>query len=142
MEHIGVVAYFAQDEGKGTEMFQIVRILLLPFLALMFSLPMAGQGCPHAGLDHRLLGQPGCWIQRKLTIESAQPPSKIWSFHPGKFSVKIDPKHPHLLIEWPTSSGELWRFRVGYRWDANARAYIFPAMALKKAGQAMKEYQL
>jgi hypothetical protein len=24
----------------------------------------------------------------------------------------------------------LWRFRVGYRWDANAEAYIFPALSL------------
>lgn len=136
-------SYGAQDVRRGPGMFPFWRILLLlPLIALLFTLPMAGQGCPHEGLDHRLLGPPGCWIQRKLTIESAEPPSKIWSFHPGKFSVKIDPKHPHLLIEWPTSSGEFWRFRVGYRWDANARAYIFPALALKKVGQAMREYQL
>ena len=77
-----------------------------------------------------------------MTIESAQPPSKIWSFNLGKVSVKIDPKHPHLLMEWPTSSGKLWRFRAGYRWDANARAYIFPAIAFKKVDEQMKEYQL
>jgi len=36
----------------------------------------------------------------------------------------------------------LWRFRAGYRWDANARAYIFPAIAFKKVNEQMKEYQL
>jgi len=55
--------------------------------------------------------------------------------------MKIDPRHPHLLIEWPTASGGFWRFRAGYRWDANARAYIFPAIAFKKANGPMKEYQ-
>jgi hypothetical protein len=56
--------------------------------------------------------------------------------------MKIDPRHPHLLIEWPAaSSGKLWRFRAGYRWDANAKAYIFPAIAFKKTNEPMKEYQ-
>src|SRR5256886_8687881 len=55
--------------------------------------------------------------------------------------MKIDPRHPHLLIEWPTASGGFWRFRIGYRWDANARAYIFPALALKKVDGPMPEYQ-
>src|SRR5712692_9596465 len=114
---------------------------MLPLLALMFALTMAGQGCPHEGVDHRVFGRPGCWIQRKLTIENAQPPSKIWSFSLGKMAVKIDPKHPHLLIEWPTRQGKLWRFRAGCRWDANARAYIFPAMAFKMVDGPMKEYQ-
>ena len=110
-------------------------------VALILTLTVAGQDCPHEGSDRRLLGGTGCWIQRKLTIESAQPPSKIWSFNLGKISVKIDPKHPHLLIEWPTSSGKFRRFRAGYRWDANARAYIFPAIAFKKVDGPMKEYQ-
>jgi len=55
--------------------------------------------------------------------------------------VKIDPKHPHLLMEWPARSQRLWRFRMGYRWDANAKAYIFPALALKKVDRPMAEYQ-
>jgi len=54
--------------------------------------------------------------------------------------VKIDPKHPHLLIEWPARSQRLWRFRVGYRWDANARAYILPSLALKRVDGPMYEY--
>jgi len=58
-----------------------------------------------------------------------------------KLSVKIDPKHPHLLMEWPARSQRLWRFRMGYRWDANAQAYIFPALALKKVNGTMTEYQ-
>ena len=111
-------------------------------IALAFCLLWPGQGCPHEGSDHRLLGRHGCWIQRKLTIESARPPRKLWSFNLAKVSMKIDPRHPHLLIEWPTASGRFWRFRVGYRWDANARAYIFPAIAFKKANGPMKEYQL
>ncbi len=111
-------------------------------IASMFSFAIPGQGCPHAGADHRLFGRTGCWLQRELTIESAQPPSTIWSFHPGKVSVKIDPRHPHLLIEWPANSGRVWRFRAGYRWDANARAYIFPSLAIKKVDGPMNEYQL
>lgn len=109
-------------------------------IALVICLARAGQNCPHEGSDHRLLGRAGCWIQQKLTIESARPPSKIWFFDLGKMSMRIDPRHPHLLIEWPAVSGKLWRFRAGYRWDANARAYIFPSMALKKVDGPMKEY--
>ena len=110
-------------------------------IALAFCLWWPGRGCPYEGSDHRLLGRAGCWIQRKLTIESARPPRKLWSFDLAKISMKIDPRHPHLLIEWPTASGKFWRFRAGYRWDANARAYIFPAIAFKKANGPMKEYQ-
>ena len=111
-------------------------------IALIFGLPVAAQPCPHAGSDRRFLGAAGCWIQRELTIERAQPPTKIWSLALGKISVKIDPKHPHLLIEWPTGSGVFQRFRVGYRWDANARAYIFPAIAFKKVNGRMTEYEI
>jgi hypothetical protein len=83
----------------------------------------------------------GCPIQRKLTIEGARPPRTIWHFRVLKVSVKIDPRHPHLLIEWPARSQRLWMFRAGYRWDANARAYIFPALALKRVDGPMQEYQ-
>jgi len=30
---------------------------------------------------------------------------------------------------------------AGYRWDANAKAYIFPSLALKKVSGPMVEYQ-
>jgi hypothetical protein len=76
-----------------------------------------------------------------MTIEHARPPRTIWSFHVLRLSVKIDPRHPHLLVEWPARSQRLWRFRAGYRWDANARAYIFPTLALKKVDGPMMEYQ-
>jgi hypothetical protein len=109
--------------------------------ALLFGLLLIGQGCPHEGPDHRMFGRFGCQIQRKMTLESAQPPRTIWSFRVLKVSVKIDPKHPHLLVEWPARSQRLWRFRVGYRWDANAKAYIFPSLALKKVNGPMPEYQ-
>src|SRR5579859_7486286 len=114
---------------------------MLALVAVLFALPVVGQGCPHEGPDHRLLGHFGCQIQRKLTLERARPPRTIWSFHILKLSVKIDPRHPHLLLEWPARSQRLWRFRAGYRWDANARAYIFPALALKKVDGPMAEYQ-
>jgi hypothetical protein len=87
------------------------------------------------------MGRVGCQIQRKLTIERAHPPKTIWSFRVFKVSVKIDPRHPHLLVEWPARSQKLWRFRAGYRWDANAKAYIFPAVAFKKVTGPMPEYQ-
>ena len=109
-------------------------------LVLVFALPM-GQGCPHEGADHRLLGHIGCTIQRKLTIEPALAPRTIWSFHVLKVSVKIDPRHPHLLVEWPARRQKLWRLRAGYRWDANAQAYIFPAFAFKRVDGTMTEYQ-
>jgi len=80
---------------------------MVPLLAVLFGLPLTGQACPHEGSDHRLLGDIGCPIQRKLTIEDACPPRTIWSFHLFKVLVKIDPKHPHLLIEWPTRSQEI-----------------------------------
>jgi len=114
---------------------------MVSLIALLFALPVGGQGCPHEGSDHRLFGRMGCQIQRKMTIERALPPRTIWSFRILKFSVEIDPKHPHLLVEWPARSRRLWRFRVGYRWDANAKAYIFPALALKKVDGPMLEYQ-
>ena len=114
-----------------------VRLLMVPLIAaLLLALPLTGQGCPHEGSDHRLLGRLGCPIQRKLTIEGARPPRTIWYFHLLKVSVKFDPKHPHLLIEWPARSRRLWRFRVGYRWDANAKAYIFPVPRAKEGGRA------
>jgi hypothetical protein len=114
---------------------------MVSILALLFALPLSGQGCPHEGADHRLFGRVGCPIQRKLTIEDARPPRTIWHFRLLKVSVRIDPKHPHLLIEWPARSRRLWRFRVGYRWDANAKAYIFPAFAIKRVDEPMREYQ-
>jgi hypothetical protein len=114
---------------------------MISTIVLLLALPTIGQGCPHEGADHRWFGRVGCQIQRKLTIEEAQPPRTIWSIRLLKLSMKIDPKHPHLLLEWPARSRKLWRFRVGYRWDANARAYIFPALALKTVDGPMPEYQ-
>ena len=114
---------------------------MISILALLFALPALGQGCPHEGPDHRMFGRVTCELQRKMTVERARPPHTIWSFHLLKLSVKIDPRHPHLLVEWPAGSQRLWRFRAGYRWDANAKAYIFPALALKKVGGPMPEYQ-
>ena len=114
---------------------------MVSLIVLFLALPAIGQGCPHEGVDHRLLGHMGCQIQRKMTIEHARPPRTIWSFHVLKLSVKIDPRHPHLLMEWPARSQRLWRFRAGFRWDANAKAYIFPALALKKVNGPMPEYQ-
>jgi hypothetical protein len=31
---------------------------------------------------------------------------------------------------------------MGYRWDANAQAYIFPSLAFKKVNGPMPEYQI
>jgi hypothetical protein len=114
---------------------------MISTIILLFALPTIGQGCPHEGSDHRWFGHVGCQIQRKMTIEEARPPRTIWSIRVLKVSVKIDPKHPHLLVEWPARARKLWRFRVGYRWDANAKAYIFPALALKKVNGPMQEYE-
>ena len=113
------------------------RVLLVIVLANLLA---TGEGCPHEGRDHRMLGRTGCWVQRKLTLENAHTPTQIWSFQVARISFRIDPRHPHLLIEWPARSQMLWRFRAGYRWDANARAYIFPAIAFKKVDAPMTEY--
>ncbi len=114
---------------------------MISTIVLLLALPAMGQGCPHEGADHRLLGRVGCQIQQKMTIEKARPPRTIWSIRVLKVSVKIDPRHPHLLVEWPARSRKLWRFRMGYRWDANAQAYIFPSLAFKKVDGPMPEYQ-
>lgn len=116
---------------------------MLAALVLVFALPALpamNQGCPHEGGDHRWFGHVGCSIQRKMTIEHAKPPRHIWSIRVLKVSVKIDPRHPHLLVELPARQRKLWRFRMGYRWDANAQAYIFPAFAFKKVNGPMAEY--
>jgi len=105
---------------------------MISTIVLLLALPAMGQGCPHEGADHRMFGRVGCHIQRKMTIEKARPPRTIWSIRVLKVSVKIDPRHPHLLVEWPARARKLWRFRMGYRWDANAQAYIFPSLAFKK----------
>jgi hypothetical protein len=116
---------------------------MISTIVLLFALPAAmGQGCPHEGADHRMLGRVGCQIQQKMTIEKARPPRTIWSIRVLKVSVKIDPRHPHLLVEWPARAQKLWRFRMGYRWDANAQAYIFPSLAFKKVNGPMPEYQI
>jgi hypothetical protein len=119
-------------------------VLVLGVSLVLFSIHLraTGRGCPHQGSDARLLAEPMCWLQRHLTIENAQTPTHIWSLDIAKVSLRIDPRHPHLLIEWPAESQKLWRFRIGYRWDANARAYIFPAVAFKKVDGPMKEYQI
>src|SRR5260370_15942002 len=107
---------------------------MLPLIALLFALPLVGQGCPHEGPDHRWFGRMGCQIQRKMTIERARPPRTIWSFHLLKVSVKIDPKHPHLLVEWPARSQRLWRFPAAHPVAANAPDQIFsPPAPQKKA---------
>ena len=46
-------------------------------VALLLALPLTGQGCPHEGSDHRLLGHLGCPVQRKLTIEGARPLNRL-----------------------------------------------------------------
>ena len=114
---------------------------MISTIVLLLALPAMGQGCPHEGADHRMFGRVGCHIQRKMTIEKARPPRTIWSIRVLKVSVKIDPRHPHLLVEWPARARKLWRFRIGYRWDANAQAYIFPSLAFKKVDGPMAEYQ-
>jgi hypothetical protein len=135
MEDIWALRYCASQ-------FSPSQARMLPFLALLFGLSLSGQSCLHEGTDHRLFGRVGCPIQRKLTIEGARSPRTIWPFHLLKVSLKIDPKHPHLLIEWPARSQRLWRFPVGYGWDANAKAYIFPSLALKRVDGPMLEYQM
>src|SRR5260370_11728615 len=114
---------------------------MVSIIALLFALPALGQGCPHEGPDHRMFGRVGCELQRKMTIERARPPHTIWSFHLLRLSVKIDPRHPHLLVEWPARSQRLWRFRVRYPWGANAPAYIFPPPPLKKGRVPIPEHQ-
>ena len=130
------------DVGSSVRLFaRLHGARMISTIILLFAMPAMGQGCPHEGADHRLLGRIGCQIQRKMTIEKARPPRTIWSIRVLKISVKIDPRHPHLLVEWPARAQRLWRFRVGYRWDANARAYIFPSLALKKVDGPMPEYR-
>src|SRR5260370_20389217 len=105
---------------------------MVSIIALLFALPALGQGCPHEGPDHRMFGRVGCELQRKMTIERARPPHTIWSFHLLRLSVKIDPRHPHLLVEWPARSQRLWRIFATHPSDSARQAHIFPAPAPKK----------
>jgi hypothetical protein len=129
---------------RSSKLWLGCKIALWTLLLLFFANILRAQGdegCPHAGSDRRLLGRTGCWVQRKLTIENARNPKTIWSLRVKRFSLRIDPRHPHLLIEWPARSHKFWCFRAGYRWDSNARAYIFPAIAFKKVSGPMQEYE-
>src|SRR5260370_19423305 len=110
---------------------------MVSIIALLFALPALGQGCPHEGPDHRMFGRVGCELQRKMTIERARPPHTIWSFHLLKLSVKIDPRHPHLLVEWPARSQRLCRFRVGVPCVAHCPTHTFPPPALKKVARPL-----
>src|SRR5258705_900711 len=103
---------------------------MISTIVLLLALPAMGQGCPHEGADHRMLGRVGCQIQRKMTIEKAQPPRRIWSMRVLKVSVKIDPRHPHLLVEWPARSRKLWRLPNGLRWGGHPPAvyFFFPVL--------------
>jgi hypothetical protein len=109
---------------------------MFPLLALLFGLSVAGQGCPHEGSDHRLLGRLGCPIQRKLTVEGARPPRTIWSFRLLKASVKIDPKHPHLLIECPARSPKIVAVPGGLSLGCQRESLYFPLARAKAGGWA------
>ncbi len=113
------------------------RLITFAFLAST----LWGKNCPHEGSDKRLFRSLVCPLQRGLTIENARPPGKIFSIRAGNLWVKVDPRHPHLLVESRISDRKWLRFRAGYRWDLNARAYIFPAVAFKMTTGPMREYQ-
>lgn len=82
----------------GATHIPLVRSAMVPLLAVLLGSSLTGHACPHEESDHRLLGQIGCPIQRKSTIEDGCPLRTICSFHPLNVSVKIDPKHPYSLI--------------------------------------------
>src|SRR5260370_14588075 len=113
---------------------------MVSIIALLLALPAVGQGCPHEGPDHRLLGRVGCQIQRKMTIERARPPRTIWSFHLLKLSVKIDPRHPHLLVEWPARAQRLWRFPPPPPLDPHPPSHIFSAPALQHVERPLSQH--
>src|SRR5258705_2199100 len=98
---------------------------MISTIVLLLALPAIGQGCPHEGADHRMFGRMGCHIQRKMTIEKARPPRTIWSIRVLKGSVKIDPRHPHLLLDWPARARKLWRVPVGVLLGVEGRAFFF-----------------
>lgn len=105
-------------------------------VALLLALPLTGQGCPHEGSDHRLLGHLGCPVQRKLTIEGARPPRTIWHFHLLKVAVKIDPKHPHLLDRMARAIPKTVAVPDGLPLGRQRESLYFPVPRAKEGGRA------
>jgi len=91
-------------------------------------------GCIHEGGDDRLLHWLICPIQRFLSWES--------TYEPVSILVGIIP--PYLAINFPVPFSKLTKykvrknihFRIGFRYDFNAKAYLLSA-ALKDSTRAI-----
>lgn len=100
---------------------------------------MAFQNCPHEGDDHRTFGTIVCWLQRKLSWYSAKPPRWLWvRFQLFPFGKGLHTFvswgvawPPYVVKQWLRNGNKVGLFRLGWRYDVNAQAYIFPAAALK-----------
>ena len=94
---------------------------------------LAGQGCPNEGADTRIFGSLVRRLQRSLSWPSLKEPT--W----------LAAKLPYVGIAWPPyiivqvpQGGRWWMARAGFRYDFNAKMYIFPALAFKHVAQPMK----
>jgi hypothetical protein len=83
---------------------------------------MADQGCPYEGSDSRLFGKLTCFLQRLGTFKlNVHPVMVLFEF----------PLGVRILIPWfggktVTVQAAVWRY------DWNARAYIFFSGSIKK----------
>jgi hypothetical protein len=91
---------------------------------------MANQGCPYEGSDTRLFGSIVCFIERLGTFTS--------NVHP--VMVLFDfPLGMRIFIPW--FGGKTIFFRVAvWRYDWNAKAYIFFTGAFKKVSRPYPLY--
>lgn len=85
---------------------------------------MSGQGCPHEGSDHRLLGSITCWLERHGTFASRIPPPQL----------RLEFLGLRLYLPW-RRAGQ-WVILMArlhlWRYDYYNRCYIFFSAALKR----------
>ena len=95
---------------------------------------MAEQGCVNEGTDKRLFGKVVCWLQQRLSLRSTYEPATLVIGFP-----------PYLAINFPVPFSKLTKwgvrksihFRIGMRYDFNAKKYITPSAALKDVTRSL-----
>ena len=92
------------------------------------------QGCTNEGDDTRLFGHVVCWLQRSFSYASPNPPRLI-GWLPW-FGVGVP---PYVVIQWKWFRGRYGLFRLGWRYDANEKQYIFPTAAFKLNNKTIME---
>jgi len=118
---------------------------------------MALQGCPHEGKDHRLFGSVTCFLQRLLSWSTTYEPISLTVAFPFQFLAYLPFMYIYELPHWtviffmyaafnfpvPFSALTKWgvrkviHVRLGWRFDFNAKRFIFPSAAIKDVDRAV-----